>query len=329
MATILEAFGELLSTSAARDIGRAVGLKPDLVPKGMALAGPLITTALAKKASTSAGMADLMQLIPKDGLGSILGNLGNLGNLVRGRPGTDVTTSIFGAGSTAIGETLDRAAGFRVSLLLGIAAPLVLGLVGEAAAENKLGANGIASMLAGEVDRFQKAGGEGASLVQAALDAGRQAIELKGKYSPVQWDSVRLAPVAAAHVVMMADKSGPIGSLKEINAAAGVIDDAKRSASPASLLRVAFESDFSADELSKYASGRTPADALATVRDAIDVVERYNPSDALQFRRLVADVATRVANASKEGGVLGIGGTRVSTAEQAALDAVRTVTGQV
>jgi len=325
MATILGSFTDLLSSSATREIGQAVGLQPDLVSKGMALAGPLITTALAKQASTSTGMADLMQLVPKDGLGSILGNLGNL---VRGRPGAGAVTSIFGSGSTAIAETLDRALGFKASSLLGIAAPLVLGLVGEAAAENKLGANGIASMLAGEAAQFQKAGGEGARLVQDALDAGRQATELKAKYSPVQWDSVRLAPVAAAHVIMMADKSGPVGAVKELNAAAGVIDDAKKGAAPTSLVRLAFERDFSADELSKFARGRTPADALATVREAIDVVERHNPSDAPQFRRLVADVATRVANASKEGGILGIGGTRVSTAEQAALDAVRTVTGQ-
>jgi len=324
MATLLEGFTEIVSSSAAREIGKAVDLKPDLVTKGMGVVGPLISAAFANKATTSGGLADLMQLLPKDGVGSILGNLSHL---ARGSTSGDTMTSVFGNGAGAITATLDRALGFKASSLIGVATPLVLGLISKFAGERKLGADGIANLLAGEATEFQKAGGESARLVREALDAGRQATDLKAKYSPVQWDSVRLAPVAAASVVMMADKSGPIGAMKEISAATGAIDDAKKGAAPTSLLSLAFESDLSADELSKFVKGRTPADALATVREAIDVVERNSPSDASNFRKFVADVATRVAGASKEGGFLGIGGTAVSPAEQAALEQVRSAIG--
>jgi hypothetical protein len=39
-------------------------------------------------------------------------------------------------------------------------------------------------------------------------------------------------------------------------------------------------------------------------------------------------VANKVANASKEGGILGIGGTLVSEGEQKALDQINSVTGR-
>src|SRR5262249_40348199 len=171
---------------------------------------------------------------------------------------------------------------------------------------------GISTLLSNEAASFQKAGGETASLVKSALDAGQRASDTKAKYSPVQWDTVRLAPVAAAHMVIMADKSGPVGAIKEISAATGAINDAAKAAAPSSLLGLAFDHDFTVDELTKFTKGRTPDDALATVRDAIASVEKNSPADAPIYKQLVTDVATKVANASKEGGILGFGGVAVS-----------------
>jgi hypothetical protein len=128
-------------------------------------------------------------------------------------------------------------------------------------------------------------------------------------------------------VVLMADKSGLIGAKKEISAATAAIEDAKKGSPPDSLLSLAFDQDFSVEEFSKFTTTRTPDDFLATVRDAVVVVERNSPADAPAYRRLVTDVATRVANASKEGGFLGIGGTTVSPAEQAALNQLRSAIG--
>jgi hypothetical protein len=47
------------------------------------------------------------------------------------------------------------------------------------------------------------------------------------------------------------------------------------------------------------------------------------------YGRLLVDVATRVAEASKEGGILGFGGTRVSEEEQRAIDEIRAAVGSV
>ena len=322
MASIFEDLSGLLSSSVTKDLGKAVGLKPDLVTKGMAVIGPLVTSALANKASTPAGQAELMNLLPKDGVTSILGNLAKS---VTGGAGTDMLSSILGSGAGAVGATLDRALGFKASALLPVVMPLILGLISKANTEKNLGAGGIATLLSNETTNFQKAGGEAAGLVKDALDAGQRATDVRAKYSPVQWDTVRLAPVAAAHMVITADKSGPVGAIKEISAATGAISDAAKAASPASLLGLAFDHDFTVEELTKFTKSRTPDDALATVRDAIASVERNSPADAPTYRQLVADVATKVANASKEGGILGFGGVAVSPAEQAALDQLKSV----
>lgn len=324
MPSIFEDLTGLLSSSVTKDLGKSVGLKPDLVGKAVGVVGPLVTAALANKASTPSGQTELMQLLPKDGVASIVGNLAK--SVTGG--GTDALSSILGTGAGAIGTTLDRALGFKASAILPAVMPLILGLISKANTEKNLGAAGIATLLGNETASFQKTGGETARLVREALDAGQRATDVRAKYSPVQWDTVRLAPVAAAHMVITADKSGPVGAIKEISAATGAITDAAKAASPASLVSLAFDHDFTVEELTKFTKARTPDDALATVRDAIASVERNSPADAPTYRQLVADVATKVANASKEGGILGFGGVAVSPAEQAALDQLRSVIGE-
>ena len=56
-----------------------------------------------------------------------------------------------------------------------------------------------------------------------------------------------------------------------------------------------------------------------TARRAMQAVATNSPSDAAAYGRLLVDVATHVAEASKEGGFLGIGGVPVSEAEKATL----------
>lgn len=325
MASILDGLTQALSSSVTQDIGKAVGLQPDLVSKGMGVVGPLITTALAQKASTANGLAEIMKVLPKDDTSSILGNLAGL---VKGGAGTAILSSIFGGGSNAVGNSLNRVLGFNASALLNIAAPLVLGFIGKIAREKKLDSAGVANLLASEAAEFEKTGSSAVRVVREAVDTGRKAEDTKAKFSSVQWESVRMAPVAAAHLVMMADKSGPIGAAKEISAAASVIADVRKQAAPTSVLSLAFETELSADELVKYAKGNTSADAIAMVREAIDLVDRNSPADGQNFRQLVSDVANKVANASKEGGILGIGGTLVSESEQKALDQINSVTGR-
>jgi hypothetical protein len=59
--------------------------------------------------------------------------------------------------------------------------------------------------------------------------------------------------------------------------------------------------------------------AIDALRAAAALVDRKATGDSAGFKVWLRDVASRVANASREGGFLGIGGTRVSGEEEAAL----------
>jgi hypothetical protein len=94
---------------------------------------------------------------------------------------------------------------------------------------------------------------------------------------------------------------------------------------PTGLVNVAFGEEVSKDEFMVVAKDRTPSTVLERVRGAIATVAGKNPADVASYKSLVLDTAQRAAEASKEGGFLGIGGTRVSQEEQSALDQIRNV----
>ena len=62
--------------------------------------------------------------------------------------------------------------------------------------------------------------------------------------------------------------------------------------------------------------------AIEAVRQAAATVEQKAPLEATAFKGWLLKIASRVAEAAKEGGFLGIGGVPVSAAERAALDEI-------
>ena len=57
------------------------------------------------------------------------------------------------------------------------------------------------------------------------------------------------------------------------------------------------------------------------------LAEKASPAESTAFRESVLYIAERVANASKEGGFLGIGGTRFTESEQALVKEIQEVLG--
>lgn len=63
--------------------------------------------------------------------------------------------------------------------------------------------------------------------------------------------------------------------------------------------------------------------ALGRLRQAVRLLDlTATPEEVAEYKRFVYGLAESVANAHKEGGFLGVGGTRVSEGEQAVLDKV-------
>jgi hypothetical protein len=77
------------------------------------------------------------------------------------------------------------------------------------------------------------------------------------------------------------------------------------------------------DDLKQKLSGSKPAEIKAncieTLRQAGAVLDAKAPGDAAAFKGWLREISQHVAEASKEGGFLGIGGVPVSEAEKATL----------
>jgi hypothetical protein len=289
---ILEGVTHVLSSTVVGQISLATELKPEVVSQGIGIVTPLIVAALANKVALPRGVDALMQVLPRDG-GLKLRNVDQLAR--GGGAASAVRVWIFRSEAAAVGATVDRAVGYRASALFGIAGPMVLLVLGRIAHDRKLDADGVAHLLNVESAEFQRAGGERARLVREALDAGTKAADVKARYSSEEWQVMRLAPVAAAHIVAI-DRSSTIPVTTEIRTATEVIDTARKLAPPTSVLSLAFESDLTLDEMSQLRTHRTRADAVATLDGALDAILRHSPADAPRFRRVVDEISSRIGS---------------------------------
>jgi hypothetical protein len=323
MASLIESLTQSLTPDLVGQIGKSAGLDNSLVNKGLGVVGPLVTGALANTSQSPLGMDSLMKLMPQSGGSSGIGNLVSM--ITGGGASSSMLSGLFGPGLSAITGTLERSLGFKVAPLIGMAAPLVMNLVGQTMKARNLDKAGVAQMLQEEHKQFVSSGSEASKLVMKALDAGKDAAVAKARYSADQWTKVRLAPSVVAKAVMDASPSGAIGRSKELAAVASTITESRNTASPTSLVNLAFDVDLTASETNLLK--QSPNLPVSVIRDAVVAVSTNSPGDASEYGRLLVNVATRVAEASKEGGFLGIGGTRVSENEQKTINEIRAMVG--
>lgn len=145
----------------------------------------------------------------------------------------------------------------------------------------------------------------------------------KSDFTPEEWQTIGLAPIATAMYISMADPSGPIGLMKEMFAAVSSIIEGARDAASLQIIK-----DLAADmearnikpDLPKFSSKEEAKTfAMNTVNQAVALVEGRSPGDGQAFRQFLYDTAQKAAEAGKEGGFLGFGGTAVSDIERQAL----------
>jgi hypothetical protein len=351
MAGILESMSSMLTPDMIGKIGKGLGIDPALVNQGLAVAGPLVTGALAKTAGTKAGASGLMDLLSNaeagaaqsaaagagDQLSQLIGGVagGDMSGMLdgvlglvgaSGGTGTDMMQGILGQGVNAISGTLSGKLGFDVKPMLTMAVPMVMGLINKAKKEGNLDADGIAKMLKSEAKTFtdNPANKETVALIGEAMDAGDKSAALRGKFSDADWMKIRMAPMAATYLVAKASPSRGSGAENELLAAIDAVGSSLKSVSPTSLLNTAFGGGLNAAEMDVLTKD-APSDEsiLKSLTAAKAAVAAQSPGDAAAFSAMVISVAEGVANASKEGGFLGIGAKTVSDAEAAALSAIK------
>jgi Bacterial protein of unknown function (DUF937) len=324
MNTILNSLSSVMTSEVMGKVGKATGTDPSISGRGLAAIGPLVLGSLAKTAGTSNGASSLLKMLPKDTGGSLIGNL--IGGLT-GSAGSQegLVNSLLGPGVTAMAGTLTQKLGFDVRSLLGFATPLVAGLLSKTVKERNLDATGLSTLLRSESDAFMQnpANKEVAGLVSTALAAGDKAAAIRRSFNDAEWEKIRMAPLAAVYLVATASPPGLVGELKELSAAAEGVSQAVKAASPTSLIATAFSGGLNRAELELLTQDAPPRERiLGSLRDGLALVAQKSPADAPVFRNIVLDAAQKAAEASKEGGFLGMGGTRVSNEEQQALNEI-------
>lgn len=152
----------------------------------------------------------------------------------------------------------------------------------------------------------------------------------KQSFTPAEWTKVLESMVLAGMAVSAAHPSGLWGTLKEAFASRSALAASKLAPGSNELVKAAiaaFETretrSMVEEALHKRVAGAKPAEivqrSLDNLREVSTILDAKAPGDAAAFKEFLRGISQKVAEASLEGGFLGIGGVKVSDAEKAAL----------
>ncbi|MFD1327438.1 hypothetical protein [Mycoplana ramosa] len=150
----------------------------------------------------------------------------------------------------------------------------------------------------------------------------------KTTFTPDEWNQLLQGVMAAGIAVTAAEPSGLWGMLKEGLASSRALLQAKSDTGSTQLMTAIVESFESSEgrnaardglqaALKGAKSGEIKGKCIEVVRRAAEIVDAKAPAEAPAFKAWLLQISTDVAEASKEGGFLGFGGTPVSEAEKA------------
>jgi glutathione S-transferase len=147
----------------------------------------------------------------------------------------------------------------------------------------------------------------------------------KSDFSAEEWNMLRQGPFMASMLVIAASPSGPAGLKKEMAAANRVIAEAAYSARTPLLQSLGQDLKQTSSFPWLDEGHRSFHDmAVAILKQVCGLLERKaSPEEADEMKQWLNTIARRTAEAAKEGGFLGVGGTLVSDQEQEALDTIK------
>ena len=151
----------------------------------------------------------------------------------------------------------------------------------------------------------------------------------KTDFTPEEWETLRNAPYLAAAAVMVAGRSGILGSIKEALVIAQTFYESASSESPlikalSAQDEVKLSQEFVSNQIALREADQAPEKlrslAVEQCQAAIALLNQKGGAGEVEsYKRWVMDIAEKVANAAKEGAFFGLGGERVSDAEKVVL----------
>jgi hypothetical protein len=138
----------------------------------------------------------------------------------------------------------------------------------------------------------------------------------KADYTDEEWKLLREAPTSAGMLVIEADRGGTI---RETFSMAKAYTEARKDHGASQLLDDIVSEKPEVDRTRFESVEELRSNLLQHIRDAVSLLtEKATPEELEEYRRFLRSVASRVAEAHREG-FMGMSGERVSEAEQRAL----------
>lgn len=183
--SLLDSLKSKITPQLIAPLAAKLGESEQSVHRGIETGSAAMLSTLASRASESGFLSEILKLVTSSGAQMAIGAAAG-----SGAPGgistlaTSFLSQIFGSGQSGVQDMIARVAGIRsssASAILGAAAPLVMGMLGQRVSSGGLGAASLASMLTADLPRLQgllPAGWSG--VVAAARNAIPDKVETPG-----------------------------------------------------------------------------------------------------------------------------------------------------
>ncbi|TAH48673.1 MAG: hypothetical protein EYC68_20415 [Chloroflexota bacterium] len=155
-------------------------------------------------------------------------------------------------------------------------------------------------------------------------------------YTQDEVEKLMAAPMLVSMYVMGSSLSGPVGLVKEMMAGVNTAMKAAKDSSPDSVLTALFSEENMKQQQNKMQQetkestqgAQNMDEAKKKMMDELKgslaiISAKGSPEEVAAYKKLMVDVAENVANAAKEGGFMGIGGTVVNDAEKTAISDIQ------
>jgi hypothetical protein len=141
----------------------------------------------------------------------------------------------------------------------------------------------------------------------------------KADFTDEEWKTILEAPPSAGLIVIASDRGG---SIRESFSMAKAYTEARQQHGESELLDEIVSAKPEMDRTRAHSPEELKEHSLQHLRDAIALLkEKASDEEVDEYRKFIAGLAERVAEARKEG-FLGLSGERVSDAERSAIDDV-------
>jgi len=174
MGSLMDLLAGQLGGDTIKQISSQIGSDEQTTSRALSAALPMLLGAMARNTTKQGGADALASALDKDHDGSILNNLSGFLNNVQEGPGDGILNHVVGGKRPMMEAARGKSTGLdagKASQILAMAAPLLMGTLGQAKRQNKLDAGGLTSLLQGERQAAESKSPETMGLLGTILDA--------------------------------------------------------------------------------------------------------------------------------------------------------------